>query len=105
MECAMPAPFDDPIPLPKDRKLATLKDAAAYITKGPHRRRDNFFHRFPRPGGIEYFRYIFASRHRSNQPLFARGVPPGCKRPAGHSLIARPSRLAASRLFQRIHQS
>ena len=28
-------PFDDPIPLPKGRKLVALKDAGAYITKLP----------------------------------------------------------------------
>jgi hypothetical protein len=27
--------FNDPIPLPKGRQLATLKDAGAYITKLP----------------------------------------------------------------------
>jgi hypothetical protein len=27
--------FDEPIPLPKGRKLVTLKDAGAYITKFP----------------------------------------------------------------------
>jgi hypothetical protein len=29
------APFDEPIELPKGRKLVTLKDAAAYIMKLP----------------------------------------------------------------------
>jgi hypothetical protein len=29
-------PFDDPIPLPRDRQLVTLKDAAAYIMKLPN---------------------------------------------------------------------
>jgi hypothetical protein len=28
-------PFDDPIPLPDDRKLVTLEDAGKYITKLP----------------------------------------------------------------------
>jgi hypothetical protein len=28
-------PFDDPIPLPRGRRLVTLKDAAAYIMKLP----------------------------------------------------------------------
>jgi hypothetical protein len=28
-------PFDEPIPLPKGRKLTTLPDAALYITKLP----------------------------------------------------------------------
>ncbi|WFU14448.1 hypothetical protein [Bradyrhizobium sp. CB3481] len=29
------APFDNPIPLPRGRRLITLKNAAAYITKLP----------------------------------------------------------------------
>jgi hypothetical protein len=32
MTTAWKRPFDDPIPLPDGRQLATLKDAGAYIT-------------------------------------------------------------------------
>jgi hypothetical protein len=33
-------PFDDPIPLPRGRRLATLKDAALYITRLPKAEHD-----------------------------------------------------------------
>ena len=33
-------PFDDPIPLPRDRQLVTLKDAANYIQKLPKAEQD-----------------------------------------------------------------
>jgi hypothetical protein len=32
--------FDEPIPLPKDKKLVTLRDAALYITKLPKAEHD-----------------------------------------------------------------
>ena len=34
-------PFDDPIPLPNGRKLLTLEDAGAYITKLPKAEHDS----------------------------------------------------------------
>jgi hypothetical protein len=35
MDSSWERPFDDPIPLPRGRKLVTLGDAGDYITKLP----------------------------------------------------------------------